>query len=733
MTLGHPERALTRGGATPVRVLCAVLILAPVLALGLAGLAGATLPQLELLAACAAFAALMAGGLLTAGPRRHAMPALMAVMVIYVVLLCVVAGTLGSVLNGPPFFSYLAWAIPVAFVVLPPGRALLISGWAVFCAIVMTWLAGDVTSWEDAGRVGLIVTTLVVMFTVTAVLVLRLRRNTERQWMLAEFGRRALGHADELALVADVEATARRLIGREVTVSINSYGERESGPGVTVPVPLAAGGFLQLHAAPAASWQDVDDDALHLAGLGAIAVPALERIASLESASHAALHDALTGLPNRVLALDRLEHALTRRDAAVAVLLLDLDDFKAVNDSYGHVAGDELLSQLTGRLLTTVRPGDTVARLGGDEFLVVADEVDDPVAAFGLAERLAEAWSRPLAVNGVEHYVSGSVGLALSHAASTPTDLLREADAAMYRAKRTGRGRVELYDERMREEVSNELAFESDLHRAVEDHQLRLVFQPILDLRTGEPVSLEALARWTHPVRGAVPPDQFIPVAERIGLIRDVGEWTMRESARVLAQLQKSRGGEAVGRLGVTVNVSPVQIEDPRFVSLVQEVVSDSGLPPGWLGLEVTEGLLLADIEAAAKVLDAVREAGVRVLLDDFGTGYSSLSYLHRFQLDAIKIDRSFVARLGVDRAARAIVGAVVRIGDELGLEVIAEGVENEEQFDQLRQLSVGHAQGFGLGRPMPADDAGAWLDRDRADASSWTGRIAVKGMPGTD
>ena len=422
---------------------------------------------------------------------------------------------------------------------------------------------------------------------------------------------------------------------------------------------------------------------------------------------HQALHDPLTGLANRVLLLDRLEHALqamARRPSSLAVLFMDLDYFKSVNDVSGHSAGDEVLFEVGNRLQTVVRPTDTIARLGGDEFVVVCEDLSDPVQeGTAVAKRIAAALEQPFRVSGREVFVAASIGVAPAQTGDSADALLARADQTMYRAKQLGRRRVELYDPAIDRQATRHATLSDALRRALGEGELAVAYQPIIELSGGTIADREALLRWNHPTLGAVSPAEFVPLAEHTGLIGEIGSWVLRRACEDCARW---RAGEAP-EVGVAVNVSGIQLESTTFADEVEEVLEASGLPPAALTLEVTESLLMADGIAARTGLEHLRLLGVRVAIDDFGTGYSSLSWLAHLPLDVLKIDRSFVAALGVAEREAVIVEAMVRLGHTLGLSVVAEGVETDVQLARLSALGCDFAQGFLLGRPALLD-AGA-------------------------
>jgi diguanylate cyclase (GGDEF)-like protein/PAS domain S-box-containing protein len=423
--------------------------------------------------------------------------------------------------------------------------------------------------------------------------------------------------------------------------------------------------------------------------------------AELELA-HRALHDGLTGLPNRTLFLDRLGQALRRsrrRDRGVAVVFLDLDRFKVVNDSLGHKAGDRLLVDVAMRLSSALRPSDTLARFGGDELTLLCEDVDDAADARAIAQRLLDTFAEPFLVQDGEAFLQASIGIALSRDGfEVPEDLIRDADAAMYRAKDRGQG-IELFDEAMRQDVHDRLALEAALRRGIGRGELRLHCQPLVSLADGRIEGFEALVRWEHPERGLVPPGSFIPLAEETGLIVGIGAWVLGEACATLRRIIDETGMSA---LQVSVNVSPRQLQQPDFVSQVRAALDDNALEPGCLVVEITESAIMET--GAAAILRELKDLGVSLAMDDFGTGYSSLAHLRRFPLDVIKVDRSFVAGLG-DGQGSSIAGAIVSLAHALGLRTVAEGIEDDEQRRAVLALGCDVGQGFLFARPMPADD----------------------------
>jgi diguanylate cyclase (GGDEF)-like protein/PAS domain S-box-containing protein len=430
---------------------------------------------------------------------------------------------------------------------------------------------------------------------------------------------------------------------------------------------------------------------------------------------HQAFHDSLTSLANRALFKDRVDHALARtkrQTPSVAVLFLDLDGFKEVNDSLGHAAGDRLLIQVAERLHSCVRPSDTVARFGGDEFAVLIEDASDDIDVVQVADRVLEGLARPFEVNGRELHVRGSMGIARMESDVDGADqLLRNADLAMYRAKAAGRGGFARYDPEMHTELVQRVQLEADLRRALEAGELFLQYQPTFDLASGQLVGAEALARWRHPTRGLVPPTEFIPLAEASGLIRPLGAWVLREACRQAAEWQRTANRDKP--LALNINLSGRQLQHPEVVDDVATALAESGLPPDSLVLEMTESVLMDDSENVLAILRRLKELGPRLAIDDFGTGYSSLSYLHRFPVDMLKIDRSFVERLSHATDNAELARTIVRLGQSLQLVTVAEGVEDSAQFLALRRMGCDVGQGFYFGRPMESEEIGRLLGED--------------------
>ena len=426
-----------------------------------------------------------------------------------------------------------------------------------------------------------------------------------------------------------------------------------------------------------------------------------DRRRAQEQLLHDALYDPLTGLPNRSLLTDRLAHALKRtkrtKDSAFAVLFIDLDRFKNINDSLGHICGDQLLSTIARRLEGCVRPGDTVARIGGDEFVVLLESVQDMETAKTVAERIEKALVVPVSLEGREVFAPASIGIALgSHEYEKPEDILRDADIAVYKAKALGRARHVVFDTTMYQQAVALLELENDLRKALERQEFVLYYQPIVSLDSGSMVAYEALIRWEHPRRGMLLPKEFIPLAEETGLINSIGEWVLRTACRQIKSWEKT--GQPCCR--VAVNISGRQFKQDDFPSRVAEILREYGISPERIELEITETVLMDNMEQISGVLSRLRELGVRISLDDFGTGYSSLNYLQRFPVHRLKIDQSFIANMGQDDDANRIVQAVLNLAKGLSLDVVAEGVETGKAVSLLKDMGCPLGQGFFFARP---------------------------------
>ncbi|HET7589997.1 MAG TPA: EAL domain-containing protein [Solirubrobacterales bacterium] len=434
---------------------------------------------------------------------------------------------------------------------------------------------------------------------------------------------------------------------------------------------------------------------------------AIERHSADQALRYRVLHDSLTGLPNRLSFVDALGDALGKAAVSgspVGILFLDLDHFKLINDSLGHHAGDALLRAVAPRLRSHLRPGDIVARFGGDEFGILIDRLADEGEALAIADRVAAAFAKPFSLDGVDHFVSASIGVAVSRAGEgRPVNaelLIRDADAAMYRAKEGGRSRSVLFDAEMRAGAMRRLETERELRHALDRDELALFYQPVVSLRTGEISGLEALVRWRHPERGLLDPPEFVSIAEDSGLIEPIGRWVQERACRQALEWHQLRPDSRP--LDVAVNLSARQVAHRDFAATVEEILARIGIDPVHLRLEITESVLVEESATAIASLQQLNELGVRLVLDDFGTGYSSLAYLNRFPFHALKIDRSFVDALGAEQEATAIVEAIIGMARALSLEVIAEGVESEVQLAELQRLGCDYAQGHFFQAAMP-------------------------------
>ena len=452
---------------------------------------------------------------------------------------------------------------------------------------------------------------------------------------------------------------------------------------------------------------------------------ALRMAGSQTDITEGKVSDPLTGLPNRLLFIDRvgrlIKHTKRRKDQLFAVLFMDLDGFKMINDSMGHLIGDQLLLGVANRLEKCLRSTDTVARLGetftvarlgGDEFTVLLDDIKNPDDANRAADRIMKALVAPFILGGKEVFTSVSIGIALSNSAyEQPDEILRDADTAMYRAKSLGKARYEVFDADMRASVMARLQLETDLRRALERGEFRNFYQPIVALVSGEIAGFEALLRWQHPTRGLLGPSEFIPVAEETGLIRELGWWNLREACRQISEWRA--GASAYRNLTISVNLSAKQFLQPKLVEDIGKLLSDLSLPPEALKLEITESTVMGDPTAAVEMLQHIKSLGIQLAIDDFGTGYSSLSYLHRFPLDTLKIDRSFISNMGDDGEGMEIARTILPMANNLRLDVVAEGVETIQQVAFLKKLHCKYGQGFYFSRPLSAEGTTALLKGD--------------------
>lgn len=431
-----------------------------------------------------------------------------------------------------------------------------------------------------------------------------------------------------------------------------------------------------------------------------------------------AFHDGLTGLANRALFMDHLQMTIargrSRHSNHYAVLFLDLDRFKIINDSLGHAKGDELLKFIARRLESCIRTGDLVARLGGDEFVILLTELVEANEVILVAERILEELKTPFNLGGREIYITTSIGITLSESGHTRAeDMLRDADIAMYRAKAKGRAQYQVFNQEMHEDASKQLQIETEMRRALEKGEFCLYYQPIVQLESNRLVGVEALVRWNHPTRGTVSPMEFIPAAEENGLILPLGSWILSESCRQLREWQKRN--PLASRLTVSINLSFKQFSQLDLVKEVSSIIEKTGVDPRCLKFEVTESHIMENSEIAVAIMNRLREIGAEISLDDFGTGYSSLSYLHRLPIDYLKIDRSFVTRMIESRENAEIVRTIIKLGQNLKMKVIAEGIETPEQLEQLQSLNCEFGQGYLFSKPLESEAAAAFIGQSLA------------------
>ena len=449
----------------------------------------------------------------------------------------------------------------------------------------------------------------------------------------------------------------------------------------------------------------VDELSRHIAEQDRIS-KALEE--NKEHFRHAAFHDALTGLPNRPLLLDHLRLAIERskinHNHLFAVLFIDLDRFKSINDSLGHNTGDQLLIAIARRIGGCLRPTDTIARLGGDEFAILLDGLEDWTIATDVAERIQAELLKPFSLNGHEVYTTASIGIRLSmDGREDAENMLRDADTAMYRAKDSGKARHELFHSTMHTRAVALLKLETDLRRAIEREEFCVHYQPIMSLETEVLAGFEALVRWNHPERGLVPPDEFIPIAEETGFIGEIGAVVLRQACQQMREWHTALGRES---LTMSVNLSGKQLTQTNLIQQIQETLEQTGLNPSCLRLEITESVVMENAELATSTLLQLRKLGVHLSIDDFGTGYSSLSYLHRFPVNTLKIDRSFIGRMAKGDENSEIVRTICTLANNLGMEVVAEGVETREQLELLRSLKCEYGQGYLFSKPVDSEKA---------------------------
>ncbi len=473
-----------------------------------------------------------------------------------------------------------------------------------------------------------------------------------------------------------------------------------------------------------------EEDCKLLSGLGAQVGVSLENLRLDERLKHQAFHDALTGLANRTLFADRVAHALHRRVSPghlrAAILFIDLDDFKVVNDSLGHACGDMALQSVTERLRHVIRPFDTVARLGGDEFAVLLEDLAQPGEAIAVAERFLEELSGSFVIQGSAVTIHASVGVAIAdNEVTSPDDLLRQADVAMYRAKERGKATIETFEPSMQWALEHRIQLRNELEQALAGDELYVEYQPIVSLRSGDVVGAEALARWANPRRGSIAPREFIPIAESAGLIRGIGEHVLRSACGQAVRWAKETPDHP---MTVSVNLSPMQLLHPAFASDVAEVLRETGMEPARLTLEITESLLVEDTAVTLERLQALKDLGLILAIDDFGTGYSSLGELKFLPVDALKIPKAFIDNVATDDRERAFLAAIIGLGRTLGLRLVAVGVEDSDQRRQLKEMDCDLAQGFHIAMPLSADGIAAMIAGQgaRPDKGKGTSAAAV-------
>lgn len=461
-------------------------------------------------------------------------------------------------------------------------------------------------------------------------------------------------------------------------------------------------GALSVHTL--AKRQYTSDDVAFLEATASVLSSAQRRITTEREIQHQSLHDSLTGLPNRALIQDRLQHALETLkvddEETATILLLDIDDFKSINDSMGHEFGDMLLKDFSSRLEAVIGEHNTVARLGGDEFVVLCEDRYSMVASIELANRIRDSLKAPFQLHDRSVFVTASIGITNGRVDSQVSELLREADTAMYEAKQRGIGEIQLYQQTMGEASQDRFQLVTDLHSAIEGGQLRLVYQPIIDLSSSEIVGAEALCRWDHPTRGMIQPDVFISLAEHTGQIRSLGKWVLEQACK-----EATYWHDRSRPIAIRVNVSVIQLQSPEFIDEVRDVLSRTGISAGMVGLEITEGISLESDEVPYQVLTKLKELGVEILVDDYGTGFSSLNSLVRFaQVSTLKIDKEFI-QMTIDERHQAIIRSIVSLGHAIGMSVVAEGVETEAQLECARTSGCEFGQGYLLGRPMSENE----------------------------
>ena len=436
-----------------------------------------------------------------------------------------------------------------------------------------------------------------------------------------------------------------------------------------------------------------------------------------EQMIHDALHDTLTSIPNRTLLLDRIRQSLVRRkrypETSFAVIFIDLDRFRLVNESLGHIHGDELLKLISERLKGSIPIGDTVARLGGDEFSVLIQDIVCVKDAENIAKDIQDSFSKPFSLGDREVFASASMGIAHSdNDYKTPEEILRDSELAMYRAKRDGKAQSIVFEKRFRQSTLSPIDLDTDLRRALDRDEMELHYQPIISMRDRSISGFEALLRWSHRSRGAISPNEFIPLAEETGLIYDLGQWVLRKACEQIADWNKDKSKEE--QLEISINLSGRQFSDPNLVGGIFENIEKSGFNAEFLKIEITESALMENAQRSVSMLNQLKDLNIKVCVDDFGTGYSSLSYLHTFPIDTLKIDRSFVHDMSRNFRNMEIIRTIIMLAHNLKLDVIAEGVETAEQYAQLSALGCQFAQGFYFSRPVNSSDAALLIQQNR-------------------
>lgn len=559
---------------------------------------------------------------------------------------------------------------------------------------------------------------------------LQQHQNIEQYALLAQFGQYVLGYPPYEELIERLVATVRagmpadccQLLLKALSSSqptlIAGYGHDLEVPGEGRSIEVQINGKEDIHGTLRA-WMRNEaaasaGNAAFLHGLADTVSAYMERKSAEDKLAYMAQFDALTGLPNRTLYLDRLAHAIdaaARDSTSVAVLFVDIDRFKSVNDTLGHAVGDELLVQIASRLKSLVRSGDSIGRLSGDEFALVLSELTQDDRAAVIGKKITAALSTPFSIQGHTVYVSGSVGISLYPTdGAAPEALLKHADMAMYRAKQSGPGRYQFYKPELQRKALARVQLENKLREALDKDQFELWYQPKVDLRTGELSGLEALLRWRTDDGEVVEPSEFIAVLEDTGLIIPVGEKVVAMACQQLRAWQDA----GCAPPSLALNVSPRQFQQENLDDTLTRPILDSGIDPQMIEFELTESMLMRDAEGAIRTLKRIKSHGVRLALDDFGTGYSSLHYLKLFPLDSLKIDREFIHDMLDDANNARIVAAIVSLGRNLNMMVVAEGVETARQLAFLRRQGCNEAQGFGLSRPLPADEMTDLLEQGR-------------------